>query len=121
MTTQSEMTVIVRNTINELSKIANYMSKYAKLQIDPISWGAPQFAANDFLQGVKKQMSDLTNLLSVYLRPDLQRIYANYNYDETVKNVRKKLKNIQKEFENLKKYEFSPYYRPLPLDAFDDD
>ena len=121
MTTQNEMVVIVNNVIIELRKIQIYMEKYAKLLIDPIKWGSPQFAAYEFLKDVKKDIEQLNTMLSVYTRPDLQRIYANSNFDETVKTVRKNLKRTQKIFENFKKYEHTPYYYPLPLNVLNDD
>ena len=121
MTTQSEMIVIVRNVMKELCEIASYMSKYAKLQIEASSWGSPQFAASGFLKDVKDEIENLNRLLSVYTSPNLQVIYANYDFDETVKNVRKKLKRIQKVCNNFKEYEFSSSYYPLPNGVLDDD
>ena len=122
MTTQSEMKVIVKNAINELSKIENYMEKYAKLRnVEPVNWGDVQLAAYEFIQRIKEEMTKINLALSAYTRPDLQHIYANKNYDDYVDEIRKTLKIMQIRFENFKKYEYSSSYYPLPLDAYDDD
>ena len=121
MTTQSEMKVIVKNLINELGRMEDHMSRYNKLKIDTINWGTTQFAAYEFLQSVKEEIKKLNNLLSVYTRPDLQHIYANRNYDDSVNELRKNFKVKQKIYDNFVKYEYSPHYFPLSKKDLNDD
>ena len=116
MTTQSEMKLIVKNVLNELSKIESYMTRYDKLKIQPVNWGGMQFAAYDFLQSVKEEIKKINLALSAYIRPDLQHIYANRNFDDYVNEIRKNLKIMQKKFDNFKKYEYKPYYIALSVE-----